>query len=156
MSNVRPHMSPSESVVALEKEIESTGSSLPEINPRLGVGGMLAFYAKTDAEGCAGPSADMLLFEWGTYDWGEGESFELGISRQFTEIGEEGEPEISQLRLVFQYGPTSVFAAFGEGNRWCSSRAELAAFTAHIQSNPAYVALAEVESPSVRLSHAYA
>ena len=149
-------MKPSESVAAFEDAIESGGSSLLELTPSVGIEHMLSFYETTFAEGCSGSSADMLLFEWGSYDWGEGESFELSITRQFIEVGVEGEPEVSQLRLIFKYEPSSQVAAFGEGSRWCASQSELPDFKDHIRGTAAFRALAEQEAPSVRLSHFYA
>jgi len=148
-------MKPADSVAAFEEMAEAAGFPLLELVPRAGVEQMLSFFETTQAEGCAAPSQDMLLFEWGTYDWGEGASFELRTSRQFVETGAEGEPEISQLRLVFKYAPSSELAAFGEGNRWCNSRTEVSEFAQYIQASPPFRAVAEQEAPSVRLSHSY-
>jgi hypothetical protein len=148
-------MKTTDSVAAFEETVEAAGFSLLELVPHVGVKQMLSFFATTQAEGCTAPSQDMLLFEWGTYNWGEGESFELCISRQFTETGTEGEPEISQLRLVFKYAPNSQLAAFGQGNHWCNSRVELSEFAKYIQASPPFRAVAEQEAPSVRLSHSY-
>jgi hypothetical protein len=33
---------------------------------------MLAFYASDRAADCAGVDGDMLLFQWGIFDWGSG------------------------------------------------------------------------------------
>ena len=148
-------MKPSESIAAFEEASESAGGSLPELTPRVGVECMLSFYAQVEAEGCSAESQDMLLFEWGTYNWGEGSFFELSISRQFMETGQESEPEISQLRLVFKYQTSGVFAKYGEGNHWCGSRAELLDFTRFVQANAAFLAVADREAPNVRLSHTY-
>ena len=39
---------------------------------------MLAFYAEVRMEGCdMAHDGDMLLYQWGTYDWGRGRHFEL-------------------------------------------------------------------------------
>ena len=148
-------MKPTDSVAAFEEMDEAAGIPLLELIPRVGVEQMLSFFEATQAEGCTAQSQDMLLFEWGTYDWGEGVSFELGISRQFIETGAEGEPEISQLRLVFKYAPSSELSAFGEGNRWCNSRLEVPEFAQYIQASPPFRAVAEQEASSVRLSHSY-
>ncbi len=155
MSNVRLHLKPTESVAAFEAYVEAAGSSLPEILPGLGIAKVLSFFETITAQGCKGPSQDMLLFEWGTYDWGNGKFFELSISRQFVEQGLEGEPEISQLRLVFKYPSSSQLGALGEGNRWCKSRAELREFEKFIHESAAYQGLARKEPPGVSLSHSY-
>ena len=146
-------MSPTQSVAAFEEMVEAAGLSLLELLPRFGVEQMLLFFATAQAEGCTAPSQDMLLFEWGTYNWGEGASFELCISRQFVETGAEGEPVISQLRLVFKYTPSSQLTAFGEGNHWCNSRAEISEFAQYIHASSSFQAVADLEAPSVRLSH---
>ena len=148
-------MNPTDSVAAFEEMAEAAGFPLLEFVPHVGLVQMLSFFETTEAEGCTAPSRDMLLFEWGTYDWGEGASFELCISRQFIETGAEGEPEISQLRLVFKYAPSSELAAFGEGNRWCNSSTEVSGFAEYIQASPPFRVVAEQEAPSVRLSHSY-
>jgi hypothetical protein len=149
-------MKPVESVAAYEEVVESAGGSLPEISTRMGFECMLSFYATVEAEGCVHQSGDMLLFEWGTYNWGEGECFELSISRQFMELGEEGEPQISQLRLVFKYPANSSLTALAEGNRWCGSRPEIVEFQNFLQTHPPYLSLANTDAPSVRLSHTFA
>jgi hypothetical protein len=155
MSNVRPRMKPTDSVAAFEEIAEAAGLSLLDVEPGVGVEQMLSFFEGTQAEGCTAPSQDMLLFEWGTYNWGQGASFELAMSRQFNETGAQGEPEISQLRLVFKYAPNARLSALGEGNHWCNSRAELSKFAQFIRANPAFRALAEQKSSCVRLSHSY-
>ena len=148
-------MKPNKSVTAFEDLAESKGGSLTEIRVRVGIDFMLTFYTQVEAEGCTAQSQDMLLFEWGTYNWGKGTFFELGISRQFMETGTEGEPEISQLRLVFKYSPNGALAAYGEGNRWCGSRSELPEFKRFVHKNPAVLALATQKALNVRLSHTY-
>ena len=54
------------------------------------------FYRDERAEGCAvDEDGDMLLFEWGAVDWGEGEHFELSLARQL--IFGPGDGKIWQL-----------------------------------------------------------
>ena len=39
-------------------------------------------------------AGDMLLYQWGVHDWGQGPSFQLNITRQFIElVEEEGEDD---------------------------------------------------------------
>jgi hypothetical protein len=50
----------------------------------------LGFYEGVLADGLAPlPQADMLLYQFGVYDWGKGEHFEIDITRQFIIDGEE-------------------------------------------------------------------
>jgi hypothetical protein len=50
------------------------------------------------------PESDMLLFEYGTYDWqdGKGENFSIGLTRQFY-TGKIGEGELFNLQLLLYY-----------------------------------------------------
>lgn len=148
-------MKPDQSVVAFERRIASTGTEFSQLTPRIGFECMLQFYASVEAEGCDEPSADMLLFEWGTYDWGDGDHFELSISRQFIEIGEEGEPEISQLQLVFKYPSSDAQESLSAGNRWCDSRSDVQKFKQFVDASAGYAAFADSETLSPTLSHFY-
>ena len=67
-------MKPSESVAAFESFVESNGVSFIGITPSEGVVQMLDFYNAVPVEGCSGASGDMLLFQWGTFDWGGAET----------------------------------------------------------------------------------
>lgn len=96
-----------------------------------------AFYARERAEGCAlDDDADMLLVEWGTHDWGDGEHFELSLARQF--IFGPGDGRIWQLKLTYAYEPTEAFRALGSENRWCESPEALGTFREEVESSAAY------------------
>ena len=82
--------------------------------------GMLRFYESVAAAGLADePDADMLLFEWGVYDWGRGEQFEVSLTRQFAIADEEGDDALSQLRLVASFAATPEAKQLPAGNLWC-------------------------------------
>ena len=148
-------MTPTESAHRFKAYIEASGLALTELTPQAGSDLMQSFYAATVAEGCTSPSSDMLLFQWGTYDWGQGEAFELRFVRQFIELDADGEPRISQLSLVFQYPPSSELRILGEGHRWCGARDELPVFAKYIHESPPCLALERQAPPSVGLSHFY-
>lgn len=148
-------MRPAESVAAFEAFAESNGVSLIGITPRDGVTQMLAFYETLNAEGCTGPSSDMLLFQWGTYDWGEGKHFEVSVTRQFIELGADSDTAISQLQLAFAFLPTEETTALGEGNRWCDSHTEVGVFRTFVLSSRPLCIVAEEEPPGVSLRHSY-
>lgn len=81
---------------------------------------------------------DMLLFQWGTYDWGEGPSFEYDMTRQFVAGPDEIDDHyIWQLSLTRHYGATAAALALGSGNRWCSTPVEAEDFRKHIIASPA-------------------
>ena len=141
-------MKPSDSVAAFECFVEDRRTlGLVDITVREAVEHMLAFYTTLPAEGCNAPHADQLFFQWGTYDWGEGEAFEIGISRQFIEPDED-ELSISQLKLKFRFEPTPNLSAFESGNHWCKSRDDVQSFHLLIAKSNAYQALGEIEGPN--------
>ena len=148
-------MRPSESVAAFESFAEGNGISLIGITPREGVAQIVAFFEAIPATGCDGPSGDMLLFQWGTYDWGEGKNFELNITRQFIESEVGDEDAISQLQLTFAFPPTIELANLGEGNRWCEGRDQLDAFREYVLSCQPLRAVAGRDPPRVSLTHSY-
>lgn len=79
--------------------------------------------------------ADMLLFQFGCYDWGDGEWFELGLTRQFAHRTPEG--ELSQLHADFYFEPEPDLRALGADDKWCPSPAQASAFLAEILASPA-------------------
>jgi hypothetical protein len=90
--------------------------NLSSSTARNGLAQMLAFYASVPATGCGGPDGDMLLFQWGTYDWGKGRHFELNITRQFIEQGLEDDDAISQLSLTYRFTPNPELDALADSN----------------------------------------
>jgi hypothetical protein len=90
---------------------------------------MLDFYRDVRAADCQiGDGGDMLLYQWGTYDWGEGRWFELNITRQFIPLGGGDEENIFQLSVTALYRPSPALDALESGNKWCGSPAELLDF----------------------------
>jgi hypothetical protein len=148
-------MRPSESVTAFTESAAGRGVNLSGSTFRDGLEQMFSFYRSARATGCAGPDGDMLLFQWGTYDWGEGRHFELSITRQFIEQELLDDDAISQLSLTYKFEPTPERAALGEGNRWCHDLTELASFEAFALSSPAYSAGQTARPIRVELVHSY-
>lgn len=99
------------------------------------------FYGEERAEGCVlDADGDMLLFEWGVMDWGEGENFELSLARQM--IFGPDDDDIWQLKLTYGFPPNDAFRALGDGNRWCGSPDDLAEFQQAVEESDAYRAAA--------------
>lgn len=136
-------MTPSTSVFAFEEFVEDRGGALPTLTVRAGIAEMLAFYESVFPSGCANDSGDMLLFQWGTYNWGDGTQFEINIIRQFVESAAEGDDAISQLQLSFKFPPNKDTAVLGDGNRWCKSQSEAQQFREFIYSSRVFLANAE-------------
>jgi hypothetical protein len=107
---------------------------------------LIEFYRTRQVAPAGGDGRDLLLLQWGAYDWGEGEFFELDLTRQF--IVADGEhDDIFQLSLTFRYAPDEALWALGASNHACGSRAELASF-AHEVLASAPVRLAEARTPA--------
>jgi hypothetical protein len=133
-------MLPSESASAFHRFLADRGIDPNSASSRLLIDAALDFYEQVPASGLADASqADMLLFQFGTYDWGDGDYFEVDITRQFIISGEEGDDAISQLNCTLFYRPTDAFQSMGKGNRWCESREGVADFKAFIVASDAYL-----------------
>jgi hypothetical protein len=79
----------------------------------------------------------VLLFQWGTYDWGDGPSFRYDITRQLIdETDPDDDGALWQLSVTAHYAE-ALGASVGSGNRWCPSPDELPAFTTFIGDCPA-------------------
>jgi len=119
-----------------ERFLKSRGASVNSVSVPDGIDAMIEFYRDTRADDCALDSdGDMLLFQWGTYDWGDGPRFEVEITRQFIRDGGEDE-DIWQLSLTFVCSPTAI----ASGNRWCAMPSDLSEFAKFVRSHSAYVA----------------
>jgi hypothetical protein len=104
--------------------------------PLAGFARMMRFYRDIRADDVRlEADGDMLLFQWGTYDWGRGPHFEVDLTRQL--IRDKGEDDdIWQLHLTYRFRPSDVLRALGEGNRWCSLPTDLPAFEDFVMSHP--------------------
>ena len=137
-------MKAQEALTEFEAMIEASGKSLQELSAKEAVKLMTDFYLTIRAEDCSvDEDRDMLLFQWGAYDWGEGKYFEYDITRQFMfevmckEDGEEWEDED-----VWQLSLTLKFQAAGkpkelEGDRWCAGPEDVTAFVEFVDAHEA-------------------
>src|SRR4030095_8848869 len=139
----------------LMDRLNAAGRSLPTLTPSDGIEAMLNFYSDVRAEGCLLDGGDMLLYQWGVFDWGEAKSFELDITRQL--IGGEREDEdILQLSLTFKFEPHRIVQSVGDGNRWCPSSAELESFRSFILSSSPFLATKDLTPDAVELEYGVA
>lgn len=148
-------MVPSNSVDAFETFVEGVGGSLPELTVRQGVARMLEFFELVPVEACVDDQGDMLLFQWGTYDWGDGKHFSINITRQFIESKMEGDDAISQLQLTFKFPPTKESATLGSASRWCKGKADIEDFRRFVFSSKAFAFEADTDPPNVSVHHEY-
>jgi len=105
--------------------IKQSGVPMGNLTPAQGVRLMLDFYRDVPVEGCDPEGGDMLLFQWGVFDFGDGEFFQIDITRQFTLEDAGGDEDMSQLSFTFYFDPTEELAKIEDGDRWCESPAEL-------------------------------
>jgi hypothetical protein len=82
--------------------------------------------------------ADMLLFQWGTYDWGTGEHFSLNLTRQLIVSEDAEDDDIWQLRLTFEFEPDNQLRTLGRGDKWCCSLSELPEFREYVYQSAAF------------------
>ncbi len=133
--------------------IRTADASLETITPSKGIDLMLEFYEQDAVDGCRNDGqGDMLLYQWGTYDWGDGESFELDITRQLI-FGEGEDEDIFQLSLTFKFVATTELRQIASGNRWCSSREDLEGFRKFIHHSVPFLTANEELASAVQLEY---
>ncbi len=93
---------------------------------------------------------DMLLFEWGTYDWGNGEHFSINLTRQLTLLKNE-DTEIWQLSLTYSYPPTDKLRSVGSGDKWCERLDQLGSFRSYVLGSSAMDGCSGQSSNSVEV-----
>jgi hypothetical protein len=127
---------PSQSAEALRRHLGSDPRRTPLYDL---VAAAMSFYADEPAEGLAGDEdSDALLFQFGCYDWGEGERFEFDLTRQFVDADKTAAGAISQLRLTVYYPADDEFRALGRHNAWCAGRDKLAGFRQEVFGSDAF------------------
>lgn len=131
--------------------LAARGEELGALSAASAVESMLDFHRSVRADDVdLADGGDMLLFQWGTYDFGEGPSFRYDITRQFiTEIvdGDDADDSFWQLSLVLHFEPNNATAAVDAGARWCSGLAEVDELRQFISDQPASI-LAQRSSPT--------
>lgn len=141
-------MKPTAAIERFLARIGSDESSLQSLPPADGIEAMLAFYSEERAEGCPlSKDGDMLLYEWGTYDWGDGESFEFNITRQFIDT----KRVFRQLRLIYKFAVSKGTRACGASNRWCELPDDVNDFRRFILASKAYKLVQSLAPISVTL-----
>lgn len=129
-----------------ESLLRSRGLHERDLNLADGCEALFDFYRDMRPNGRAfaqHEDADMLLFQWGTYDWGTGEHFALNLTRQLV-VSEDAEDEdIRQLSLTFAFDADDELRALGNGDRWCHSLLELPEFRESVRRSAAFTACTE-------------
>jgi hypothetical protein len=133
--------------------LSQSNYKLDELKPSEGISLMLKFYRQVRAENCAlDEDGDMLLYQWGTYDWGTGRSFAFNITRQFVDSSkEEDEDAMSQLSLTFYFQPIPKLNEMKASNQWCSAPEELDDFMTFIIASEAFQQVASSQADRISL-----
>lgn len=134
------------------KRLKAGDLALDKLTLVDGVAALISFYEEVRAEGCdVDENGDMLLFEWGAFDWGDGPAFEVSMTRQLVE-SEVEDDEPRQLRLTFRFNSPAA-GTVRSGNRWCESPDGVPAFRKFISRSGAYKAVRETTPMAVELRY---
>lgn len=136
-------MKPSEAKRTLLAMIAERGHALEEVDAATAVDLFARFYSDQRAEDVADDDGDMLLYEWGVFDFGDGPTFRFGLTRQFVLIDEIDDDAITQLQLVLHYDASRDASALGSGNHWCHGLEELGSFLENIEASTAAAFVAD-------------
>ena len=116
---------------------------------------MLEFYENERVDGTLlDRNGDMLLFQWGTHDWGHGEHFEIDITRQLIWdtrpwfIKPFARPAVDyeaiwQLSCTFRFFASDDLRQLDSGDRWCKSPSGLSEFRRFVHNHRAYCSVAD-------------
>ncbi len=148
-------MRPDTSRIAFESFVGEHGATIATLTPEAGVRFMLDFYREVRAEGVAAldEDGDTLLFEWGTFDWGRGNHFEIIIQRQFVDAESQDDDAISQLRLTFYFLPTKDRLELKDGARWCDQPKWLSELETFVRDSAAYQAVSASHAAAIELTY---
>lgn len=137
-----PEFAPRDSEVSFREFVDSAGLAIDSLTAPQAVELMLRHYATLRVLGCStDDDGDMLLFQWGTYDWGAGLHFEFDLTRQFILDGADGDVGISQLSLTLHFPASDDLRRLGSGDRWCHAPGDLEEFRAFVLGSDVYRAL---------------
>ena len=116
-----------------------------EISTEALINEALSFFSECLVDNVVEKYGDMLLFQFGVYDWRSGPFFEIGLTRQFVEP-ESGDEDgiMSQLHITRFYSPTHDLETVDAGEQWCRDRSELSDFSNWIMMQPALTAVTDI------------
>lgn len=93
---------------------------------------------------------DMLLFEYGVYDWGDGESFYISLTRQLSSANPRA--KIWQFKLQFKFPVEERLTEIPGDNLWCSDLNGLEVFMDKVVTSPAFQTVADSRNGELRLT----
>ena|SRR5437868_5433255 len=141
-------MRPNESQAGFEHFIRARHGEIQSVSLLDSVDCFLRFYVEVHASQVANETenGDMLLFQYGSYDFGKGLDFHFDLTRQFISVEVKDDDAISQLHLTFLFASSDEFRAAGAHHVWCPQRDQLPEFRSKILSSRA-LSLARARQP---------
>lgn len=142
---------------AFLRYLQQRGLVASQLSAEDAVDTAIGFFESERADDAEAEMGDMLLFQWGTYDWhdGKGLSFQFELARQFVLAGfspEQADDAMWQLRLTLHYPPSEAAEAVGAGERWCERVADVGAFHTFIRTTPALAFASSMNPDRVELT----
>ncbi len=149
-------MQPEDSAEQFEQFVAAAGLSVATLVPSEAARLMLAFYRQVRADSCLlDQQGDMVLFQYGAYDFGQGRTFQFDLTRQFvTDAEDVDDQEMSQLSLTVHFAVADQLRALS-GERWCESLAEADEFEQFITSQEVTAAVASIQPLRTTLEWGY-
>jgi|SRR5579859_597794 len=152
-------MNAQEALATFQSLTRQSGKVLDRMLPSEAVATMVQFYIAVRAADCdLAKDDDMLLFQWGLHDWGQGEAFVYSIARQFIvrAVNDNSESDrdvqaIWQLSLILKFAPTPELRAVQPGHKWCESPNGTTDFANYIEACEATHQVASRNAESVEL-----
>ena len=138
-------METSDAEADLRAALRYQGLEIERIDGTSAVEAMTQFYLDRRADDVdLDHDGDMLLFQWGTYDWGRGPSFQYNIARQF--ITSSGDDEdFLQLSITTHFDATDTALRLGRGDQWCRRPEDVTDFLAVVKDHPASAYVAQLQ-----------
>ncbi|MBK6853812.1 MAG: hypothetical protein IPG93_20065 [Burkholderiales bacterium] len=129
-------------------------NELSGLTPHDGIRLMVSFADRVKyPHDATSPYGDTLLFEYGVFDWGKGENFELTITRQvifpFTNPI-EADDHIIQISITFRYEPTA-FRDLTNMTMWASDLPPKQSMENFVNASPGYLVAADMVPKEIQL-----
>jgi hypothetical protein len=144
-------MKSNEVKAAFEEVIEALSPDINRLLPEDGIRGLVKFYQMERIDGCDMENdGDMLLFQWGIYNFTGKNEFQINITRQLLLL-EEDEPY--QLSLTFYYDVNDDNSTIKAGNFWCNNVKDISGFLRMIDKNSTYQVLKDKKAAKVEMTY---
>lgn len=134
-------MNPDDITKTFEAFLAGKGIAPEQVTPPQAIDLMVEFHGSVRFDWVEKnhQDADMLLFQYGVYDWGQGENFEVNITRQLMGgLDEDGDHELYQLGLTLFYKPEKYkgISMFG---KWSMDSGTIAEYVNEIKATEGYL-----------------